>query len=135
MRQIKYIIVHCSATKEGEDYRAKDIDRWHRQKGYAGIGYHFVVDLDGTIERGRDIKAAGAHCLGHNMESVGVCYIGGIGANGRAADTRTEAQKESLTELIKALKTQFRGAEVRSHRDFANKACPCFDATGEYKLI
>lgn len=135
MRQIKYLIIHCSATKEGLDYRAKDIDRWHRQQGYACIGYHFVVDLDGTIEKGRDVTAVGAHCLGHNAESLGICYIGGLDGNGKPKDTRTEAQKESMAELVRALKLQFKGSEARSHKDFANKACPCFDATAEYKNL
>ena len=80
MRQIKYIIIHCSATAEGKDFGAKDIDRWHRARGWNGIGYHYVIRLDGTIEKGRDVSKVGAHCAGVNSISVGVCYIGGLAA-------------------------------------------------------
>lgn len=135
MRKINMIIVHCTATKEGVDYKAKDIDRWHRQKGWNGIGYHFVVDLDGTIEKGRAIEKVGAHCTGYNSYSVGVVYVGGLDKNGKAKDTRTEEQKESLKNLLQALRKQFPGAKIRSHRDFANKSCPCFDATAEYRTL
>ena len=100
MREITEIIIHCSATKEGMDFRAKDIDAWHKAKGWAGIGYHFVIDLDGTIEQGRPINQVGAHCYGHNKNSIGVCYIGGLDSRGKPKDTRTEAQKVTMTMLL-----------------------------------
>lgn len=136
MRDINEIIVHCSATLEGDDYHASDIDRWHRAKGWNGIGYHYVVDLDGTIETGRSISVAGAHCKGHNQNSIGICYIGGLKKKSVPADTRTAAQRESLVRLISALKTCFPSIKkVSGHRDYANKACPCFDASAEYAKI
>ena len=93
MRNIDSIIVHCSATKAGQDFTATDIDRWHRERGFNGIGYHYVIRLDGKLEKGRDVALAGAHCKGWNERSVGICYIGGLDENGRPADTRTNAQK------------------------------------------
>ena len=135
MREIREIIVHCSATKAGQDFRAADIDRWHRDRGWKGIGYHYVVDIYGTIETGRALIEQGAHCTGHNRHSLGICYIGGLDEDGQPCDTRTAAQKASLLHLIRALKTQFPQAKVYGHRDFANKACPCFNAKKEYEEI
>lgn len=133
MRKITEIIVHCSDTPEGRDDRAADIDRWHKQRGFDGIGYHYVIDLYGTIEAGRDIERVGAHAQGHNANSIGICYIGGADKNMKPKDTRTEAQKQSLRLLIKFLKLKYKDAKVFGHRDFAQKACPCFDAKKEYE--
>lgn len=137
MRQINYIIIHCSATKAGQDFRAKDIDRWHRERGWDGIGYHKVIDLDGTIEPGRSEAKPGAHCKGHNSDSIGICYIGGLDKNGKPADTRTELQKAALAGLVADYKRRFPNANVVGHRDMPNvhKACPCFNAKEEYKNI
>lgn len=133
MRKIDEIIVHCSATPEGMEFGVKDIDFWHRQRGFKCIGYHYVVTLNGEIQCGRPIAEVGAHCLGHNVRSIGVCYVGGCGADGKTPkDTRTSAQKLALMALIRNLKTQFPKASVHGHREFANKACPCFDAASEY---
>ena len=93
MRNVNEIIIHCSATPEGRNFKASDIDHWHRQRGFKKIGYHYVIDLDGTIEVGRDEDEIGAHCVGHNRESLGICYIGGLDCNLKPKDTRTEAQK------------------------------------------
>lgn len=133
MRKIDEIIIHCSATPEGRDIKASDIDRYHRQRGFASIGYHYVILIDGTIEKGRAEDETGAHCTGHNRYSIGVCYVGGTDASGKPADTRTEAQRKALSTLLKDLKRRFPLAEIHSHRDFAAKACPSFDATSEYR--
>lgn len=136
MRKITEIIIHCSATAEGIDIDAKTIDRWHRERGFSSIGYHFVVKLDGTIEIGRPLGYIGAHCLGHNANSIGICYIGGIERNTRKSkDTRTEKQKKSLLELLQYLKLKFPSATIHGHREFAKKDCPCFDAREEYKSV
>ena len=134
MRHIKEIIVHCSATREDMDFHASDIDRWHKQRGWKGIGYHYVIDLDGTIETGRDTSQIGAHCTGHNRHSIGICYIGGLDEYGNPADTRTPAQKAAMARLIHELRSRYPGSVVYGHRDFAAKACPCFDARAEYGL-
>ena len=134
MRNIDKIIIHCSATPEGKNFTVKQIDACHRQRGFNGIGYHFVIYLDGSIHVGRALAKAGAHCKGYNAHSIGVCYIGGVASDGKTPkDTRTDAQKASLVKLITELRQQFPNASVHGHREFANKACPCFDARKEYK--
>lgn len=132
--KIDAIIIHCSATPEGREFHAADIDRWHRQRGFRCIGYHYVVTLDGSVEKGRDESETGAHCVqqGMNRRSIGVCYIGGVDEAGKPKDTRTEAQKMTLRRLIEDLRRRYPSAKVYGHRDFAPKACPCFDATAEY---
>ena len=141
MRNIDSIIVHCSATKAGQDFTATDIDRWHRERGFNGIGYHYVIRLDGKLEKGRDVALAGAHCKGWNERSVGICYIGGLDENGRPADTRTNAQKRVLYQIIIDLQREYNILQVLGHRDTSPdlngdgviepyeyvKACPCFD--------
>ena len=127
MRQIKELILHCSATPEGRDYTVKDIDRWHRARGWKCIGYHYVIYRDGSIHRGRPIAEAGAHCQGHNAQSIGICYIGGLDKDGRTPkDTRTPQQKTALRTLVKQLQADFPGARLHGHNDFAPKACPSF---------
>lgn len=148
MRKINLIVVHCSATREGKDYTVNDIDKWHRQRGFSKIGYHFVVYRDGSIHNGRSIEEIGAHVKGYNANSIGICYIGGLTADGKSAkDTRTPQQKEALRELITKLKKQFPNAKVCGHRDLSPdknhdgiiepyewmKQCPSFDAIPEYK--
>lgn len=127
------IIIHCSATFPGQDVGAAEIDRWHRQRGFDGIGYHYVVRLDGTIEEGRPYHREGAHALGWNKRAVGICYIGGLDNRKRPCDTRTIQQREALKTLILRLKKEHPGlVRILGHRDVARKACPCFDAAGEY---
>tara|TARA_R100001086_G_scaffold199785_2_gene115983 strand:- start:7385 stop:7906 length:522 start_codon:yes stop_codon:yes gene_type:complete len=140
LRKINKIIVHCSATREGHDVDAKTIREWHLRRGWKDIGYHYIVRLDGTIEPGRMINISGAHTKGYNSESIGICYIGGVEAekvNNKwvAKDTRTQAQKDSLLILIKLLKLMYKDATIHGHREFANKACPSFDASEEYKNL
>lgn len=135
-RAITEIIVHCSATREGKDFTVADITRWHKQRGFTTIGYHYVIYRDGSRHNGRDINVSGAHCTGHNTHSIGVCYIGGCGADGLSPkDTRTPAQKSELLKLLRELRKLYPNARIRGHRDFANKACPSFDATKEYRYI
>ncbi len=165
--------MHCTATKAGRHFDVNDVRRWHLQRGFRDIGYHFLVLLDGTIQQGRPLAEAGAHCTGHNANSIGVCYVGGLeeipngvpdanqgtvcggesGGNGRPidqaergqssrsicrtrpADTRTPQQRQALCNLLTDLRRQFPTAVIHGHRDFAPKACPCFDATEEYKSL
>lgn len=133
--EIEKIIIHCSATREGDDtINTEVIDRWHKARGWNGCGYHFIVLMDGTIETGRKINVRGAHTRGLNSRSWGVCYIGGVEKDGKTPkDTRTEKQKDSLAYLLYFLKLLAPQATIHGHRDFANKACPSFDATEEYK--
>ena len=136
MRNVNEIIVHCSATREGQQVTVNTIRDWHLAKGWNDIGYHFYIDLDGTINKGRDIDKMGAHCKGHNRNSIGICYCGGVETDGKTPkDTRTQEQKDSLLHVLKTLKAMYPEAVIYSHNEFANKACPSFDATEEYENI
>lgn len=149
MRAIKHIVVHCTATKEHQEIDATDIDRWHKQRGWSGIGYHYVVLLDGTVQKGRLDSKIGAHVKGFNRKSIGVVYVGGLDENLAPKDTRTTAQKEALVELLQELKCKYPEAEILGHRDFSPdinnngtiepfefiKVCPCFNAKTEYNEI
>ncbi len=133
MRKIDKIIIHCSATKEGQHFTVEDIDRWHRERGFAKIGYHHVIYLDGSVHKGRDESLlGGAHCLGHNATSIGICYIGGLDVDGKPKDTRTEAQRASLKKLVGELKVRYPKATIHGHNEFAAKACPCFNVKKEF---
>lgn len=126
-RWINEIIVHCSDTEDTRDVTAAEIDRWHKAQGWKGIGYHYVIRLDGTLEEGRDVEKIGSHCSGHNLNSIGIVYAGGK-RNGKYEDTRTMAQKTTMLTLIRSLMVlhSLSLKEVHVHREFAAKACPCF---------
>lgn len=130
MREINKIIVHCSDTPKGRNDDVEDIRRWHKNRGWSDVGYHYVITLDGTIQEGRKEEIKGAHCEGNNSDSIGICYIGG-----KEGDTRTTEQKVSLVYLIGYLKNKHKGAIVYGHKDFSTKLCPQFDAKTEYKNI
>lgn len=133
-RTINEIIVHCTATPEGKECTVSEIRRWHILRGFRDIGYHYVIHLDGTMETGRDVDLIGAHCTNHNAHSIGVVYVGGCGKDGKTPkDTRTDEQKAALANLLIDLRKLYPQAKIHGHRDFANKACPSFDATKEYK--
>ena len=126
------IIVHCSATREGQDIKAKTIKQWHKDRGFDDIGYHYVIDLDGTIEKGRDEALVGAHCKGHNATSIGICYVGGCDKNMKPKDTRTLEQKRSMLSLVRKLVNKYKipVTQIWAHHDFdKHKACPSFDVS------
>lgn len=127
--------MHCTATQDGKNIKVEDINRWHKERGWNMIGYHYVVYLDGSVHVGRSEEQIGAHCLKHNTNSIGVVYVGGLDTEGRPKDTRTEAQKKGLRQILTELKRKYPKATIHSHKDFAPKACPSFDATKEYKDI
>ena len=132
-RTIKKIIIHCSATREGQDISVDTIRDWHLKRGWADIGYHYVIDLNGVVHAGRPIEKTGAHTKGHNTGSIGICYIGGVEQDGRTPkDTRTEKQKDALDNLVFILTDIFFGATVHGHNEFASKACPSFNVQTEY---
>ena len=138
MRENEKIVVHCSATQEGKNISAATIDKWHKKRGWRGIGYHYVIALDGSMEYGRPVEQIGAHVKGMNKNSIGIVYIGGVeaerGPDGDwvAKDTRTPEQKETLLMLLKVLKKLHPDATIHGHNEFAAKSCPCFDANKEY---
>ncbi|CRF45112.1 N-acetylmuramoyl-L-alanine amidase [Helicobacter heilmannii] len=127
-RHIDKIIIHCSATKAGQDFKAADIDRWHKEKGWRCIGYHFVILLDGRVELGRGLNEIGAHCKGQNKTSIGICYIGGLNSHGAPTNTLTHEQRQTLLSLCYELQEKYPGAKIYGHRDFnPGKACPSFE--------
>lgn len=134
-RKITKIIVHCSATPEGKDFTIADIKKWHLERGFSDIGYHYIIYRDGSIHEGRDVQISGAHCANHNADSIGVCYIGGVDTLNNPKDTRTKEQKQSLVELLSALKKLYPNATIHGHCEFAKKACPSFNAKLEYSDI
>lgn len=134
-RKIDKLIVHCTATKEGQDVDVNTIRQWHKERGFNDIGYHYVIYRDGTIHKGRVEDVIGAHVTGQNTNSIGICYVGGLDEYGNPKDTRTPEQKKSLEAILRALKKRYPNATIYGHRDFANKACPSFDARREYMNI
>lgn len=131
-RPINELIWHCAATPEGKDYTVKDIDTWHKARGWSGIGYHYVVYRDGTIKAGRDIEKIGSHVAGRNENTIGACYIGGLSRNGKSAkDTRTAAQRASMLWLTKKLAETYGLARISGHNQYASKACPSFDVRND----
>jgi len=156
VNKIDAIVIHCSATPEGRDIKAADIDKMHRQRGFAMIGYNYVIDLDGTVEIGRPLTRNGAHCntagtsgVPYNRHSIGICYIGGVDKNGKPKDTRTKAQKIAMHTLVDRLMDKYPITEILGHRDASPdlnkdgkitkdewiKACPCFDVKSEFPLL
>lgn len=158
---IRKIVIHCSATRNGQSLArnglsaAQTIDSWHKQRGFkrleanrkafnpqlGSIGYHFVIDVDGTVETGRKEGEIGAHVKGHNMYSVGICLVGGITAEGKNDGKFTPAQWHALFDLLRRLEAKYPEAKICGHRDLSPdlngdgtitpnewvKDCPCFD--------
>ncbi|MBP5219732.1 MAG: N-acetylmuramoyl-L-alanine amidase [Bacteroidaceae bacterium] len=136
MRIISLIIVHCSAVRPDQQSSAAQIDTWHRQRGFhLGIGYHYVVRRNGSVEQGRPEYMVGAHCMNHNRHSIGVCYEGGLDIRGQPADTQTAAQKAALRRLLEDLHRRYPQALIVGHHDLnPQKYCPCIqDVVNEYK--
>lgn len=128
MRQINRIIIHCTATPEGRHHTVADVRRWHKERGFTDIGYHFLIQLDGSIEKGRPIEQVGAHVKGHNSDSIGVVYVGGCDKNMKPKDTRTPMQKLALRGKVSELLEDYPNATVHGHNEFdKGKACPSFN--------
>ena len=134
MKDVLYIVIHCTATILSQRVTIDDIDRWHKARGFAQCGYHWFIDREGTIKEGRSEKLAGAHVRHYNQHSIGICYEGGLDEKGRPKDTRTPEQKAALWFLLEDLKKDYPNAKIVGHRDFPNvaKQCPCFDVQTEY---
>ena len=127
------IILHCSATPEGRNVKTKTIKGWHLKRGWRDIGYHYVIQLDGTVDKGRPIDQHGAHTKGRNHDSIGICYIGGLDAETKEPkDTMTEAQHDSFLDLMSALRFVFGPLPLHGHNEYAAKACPCFDVQEKF---
>ncbi len=129
MRKINLIVIHCSATRVNQNFTVADLESCHRARGFKCIGYHYYITKDGEIYSTRPEEMPGAHAQRYNAHSIGICYEGGLAANGNPADTRTEAQKRSMLELLRSIYADYPDADIVGHRDLpgVKKACPCFD--------
>lgn len=140
-RKVDEIIIHYTASPEGEDFTNAQIKASHLARGFSDIGYHWIIGPNGEIRKGRDERLAGAHCKGHNTRSIGICYVGGCpprsvkGWRDIGKDTRTPAQKAALIKLIKEVKGRYPNSTVHGHNEFANKPCPGFNAKKEYENL
>lgn len=124
------VIIHCSATSTGRDVGVKEITVWHIKRGWVGIGYHFVIRINGKVEKGRPIDTIGAHCIGLNTTSIGICLVGGIDPiTKKSVPDYTEMQMQSLAKLITSIKKRYPLVTVHGHNEFAKKDCPCFDVS------
>lgn len=133
MRRINLLVLHCSATRENQDYTPAQLERDHKARGFVCAGYNYYVRRSGEIAPMRPVERIPAHARGFNRNSIGICYEGGLDGNGKPADTRTAAQKESLRILLLMLLAHYPGCRICGHRDLgAPKACPCFNAEEEY---
>lgn len=157
MNKVDSIVLHCTATPEGRDVDIKDIDRMHRARGFRCVGYHYVVKLDGTVQKGRPENEEGAHCntkgsssASYNRHSISISYVGGLPSDGKTPkDTCTPAQKAAIERLIRDIVARYPIREIIGHRDTSPdtnrngkvdsfeyiKACPCFDAIPEYRHL
>lgn len=128
------IVLHCSGIMPSQHQDIKKVDNYHKSKGWKCVGYHFYVRRNGTVEIGRPIEEPGAHVVGHNRHSIGICYEGGLNSSGDFADTRTPEQVRALRALVKRLHGEFPKAVILGHHDLnPGKPCPCFDAVREYR--
>lgn len=142
LTSVKFIAIHCSASSPiSPNIGVKEIDQMHKERGFACVGYHFVIKRDGTIERGRPINTVGAHVEGYNSVSLGICMVGGLDDRGAPTNNFTTAQFESLKSLLLQLHHSYPAATIQGHRDFSPdknhdgkidkqdwlKSCPCFD--------
>ena len=135
---VSYIIIHCTATRETQDYTPEQLKHDHLARGFIDVGYHFYIRKDGTVTQHRRLNEVGAHCRPFNRCSIGVCYEGGLDANGKPKDTRTLKQRASLIALVLDLHRQFPNAVIRGHNEMPGatpKACPCFKPSTEFAYM
>lgn len=136
MRPINAIVIHCSASANGDAGITRDvIDGWHVRRGWNGIGYHYVVEVDGKLAEGRPLEKVGAHVEGNNSATIGICMVG--------TDRFTGAQWATLADIVASLRMRFPAAKVCGHRDYSpdkngdgliqpwewTKTCPGFDVS------
>lgn len=135
MRELNRIILHCTATRAGQQVNVKQIDKWHRDRGWSGVGYHYVIYANGEIATGRNIRKKGAHVKGHNHDSVGVAYVGGLDNNLVPQDTMTMPQEMAFLHLVNSLRVVFGDMSVHGHNEFSSKSCPSFNVQEKYKFL
>lgn len=128
-RDISLLVIHCSATPVTMDIGVKEIREWHTSepRNWSDIGYHYVIRLDGTLERARPLYKSGAHARGHNSNSIGICVVGGVDKDMNPKNTMNKEQEEMLIELLDNLDWAYNDLDIKGHNELSNKACPSFD--------
>ena len=146
MRPIHTLIIHCSATRADHDFTEQQLEAAHKARGFTECGYHYYIRRSGLIITMRDVGKIGAHCLGHNQDSIGICYEGGLDSDGIPTDTRTFQQKYALRSLIRCLQSDFPGCHIYGHRELSPdlngngiiepneyvKLCPVYSVAAEF---
>lgn len=132
MRLLDQVVIHCSATRPSQDIGRAEIDQWHKDRGWSGIGYHYIIRRSGLVEEGRPVGRAGAHVEGHNATTIGIVMVGGLNEQGQPWPAYEKAQFAALKMLLEVIKGRFPQAfdkPVQGHRDFpgVRKACPSFN--------
>ena len=135
---VRFLVIHCTATREDQDYTPEQLRRDHLRRGFIDVGYHFYIRRDGTVTQHRRLNEVGAHCRPFNRCSIGICYEGGLDTNGKPKDTRTIAQRGSLVALLIKLKKLFPKAFIRGHNEMPGatpKSCPNFKPSKEFAYL
>ena len=135
MRKLDRIILHCTATPEGRHVDVDTIRVWHKARGWSDVGYHFFIYIDGSVHAGRAVEKTGAHVSGHNATTIGVVYVGGTDAAGKAKDTMNAAQETAFVNLVKHLRDQYGPLTLHGHNEYAAKACPSFIVKDKFKWL
>lgn len=137
MRQIDEIVLHCTATPYMREVHIDEVRRWHVQgRNWSDVGYHYLITLDGILEKGRELETVGAHVKGHNRTTIGIAYVGGLDPEGKPADTMTCEQEETFEHLVFALQLVLcRGLKLNGHNAYSSKACPGFDVKKKWPKL
>lgn len=149
MAQLKYLVIHCTATPEGRDVTPEDIRRWHTSpvsaggRGWKQVGYTDLIRLDGTVERlvnnnedaNVDPWEITNGAKGYNSISRHIVYAGGCDKSMNPKDTRTAAQEKALIAYVKDFHRRFPNVRIIGHNEIAAKACPSFDVQKWLKSI
>ena len=139
MRNIKYLVVHCTATPQATTMES--IQRyWRERLGWKASGYHKIIKANGEVITLAQDDAVCNGVAGFNSVSLHVSYIGGIDSRGNPLDNRTQGQKDALSQVLHAWRAKYPDAKIQGHRDFLKrgvnwKECPSFDAKTEYAHI
>ena len=135
---VRFLVLHCSATRCNQDYSVEQMRRDHKARGFYDIGYHFYIRKDGTMSQHRKLLEVGAHARPYNRCSIGICYEGGLDEHGKPCDTRTPEQTERIGDVLKRLHKLFPKAKIVGHRDLLGttpKECPCLDTHAVFGWI
>ena len=137
MRDITEIVLHCTATPYMREVHIDEVRSWHVQgRNWSDVGYHYLITLDGCLEKGRELETPGAHVKGHNAKTIGVAYVGGLDPDGQPCDTMTCEQEETFEHLVFALQLVLcRALKLSGHNEHSSKSCPGFDVKKKWPKL